>query len=221
MLFRKPNQIALSISKAFERYYWLGCDAQRFWWFDLNPQDDLPNTAYVGHHEDLDPRGRQASPSQVLIPPGQLIELLGVTDLPASVQQSALEPVRGKEKAAVVFRIPVEFAGQPAEQHIVVGAITARPLSITFFDNHGGTVARAELSGYKWPGVGPGGTLPAIATRILVTVPDRKVELKINLFSESITADPEKFSDAQFDFDALVRALKPEQVKVMEQPPGE
>ena len=212
-LYRKPDQVALSISKAFERIYWLGCDSQRFWWFDLNPHDEFPDTAYVGRHEYLDRPGD----IEVFIPPRQLIELLGVTDLPPEAQVATVQPLRGPEKSAVAFRAPAEFAGLPGERYTTVGAVTAQPLAITFVDAHGGTLARAELSGYK-PITTPGkplGAVPAVATRITATLPGRGVELKIVLFAESLTGDPEKFSDSQFDFEALQRALRPERVRLL------
>ena len=210
--YQKPDELALALGKLGDTWYWLGSNAQRFWWFDLNPQDDRPNTAYVGRHEDLDSTNAR---SGVLLPPRQLIELLGITTLPAAAEQVAVEPVRGREQTAVTFRVPVTFGGRPAFQQIRVGTITSHPMSIEFIDTDGQLLASAQLGGYKplpTPGA-PLGAWPAVPTRITALLPEHGVELKIVVDSPSLTSEEEKFSDAMFDFDAIRADKKPQEVK--------
>ena len=208
LLFSKPDQVALSLGKLGEKWYWLGGDAQRFWWFDLNPQDDKLNTAYVGYHHDIDP---QNPDPQLLVPPRQFIGLLGLTDLPESAQMRAGDARRiaGPDKLAVAFHVPADPAAGTLEQRIVLGTVSGRPLEIAYIDAGGATIASAKLGRYQsMQTVGP-----AVPTRIELTVPARKAELKISL--EAMSGEADRFSDAQFDFESLARSLKPERIETI------
>lgn len=109
----RPNKLALSIGKLGETLFWLGCDADRYWWFDLTQR---PRVGFVGRHTGpgrdlpdnpaatIDPRHLLAVLNLLPIPPddGNTSQqwspdgrLIGVTTrLPSfsNAPDSALEP---------------------------------------------------------------------------------------------------------------------------------
>jgi len=77
----QPDHVAMSIGKIGETFFWLGCDSQRYWWFDLSGK---PRAMYVGAHENYE--RSQARRIGVVVAPLDLVRLLGIVPLPATGQ---------------------------------------------------------------------------------------------------------------------------------------
>ena len=211
LFVRKPRELALTIGKLGDIYFWLGCNERAFWWFDENPHDKLPNTAYIGLNENIGKPGMPRLPTPV--PPDQLIELLGITELPPESIEAAKVTMPKGGGAAIWFDIPNRLSNNTVKQRVLVGAITGRPLAIQFADQQGRIIAEARLSEYQLMKVpdAPYGAWPYVATRIDINIPEPKSSLTLHM--EGLRSDKSKFKDALFDFAALQAARKPEQIR--------
>lgn len=208
LIIRKPHDLALAIGKLGNVMFWLGRNADRYWFFELNPPDNQPPIAYVGQIDELD----QLRPNQLPLPirPDQLIDFLGITNLPDDFE---VVPAAGQGPGVYLLR-----------EHDIPGASRRywwldeklRPTRIGFIGTDGEVVAEAALSAYKpLPLAGsPPGAWPDVATRIEIKLPANRANVLLNL--SDLTTEKSKFSDAQFDFDRLVRAHTPQQVRVIE-----
>ena len=205
LIVRKPHDLALAIGKAGNVFMWLGRNAERYWLFELRPPKDQPTTAYVGRIDELD----RIDPRKLPLPvrPDQLIELLGITELPDGIEVAITEPPNAGY--AVLGPVP----GSGARTYWSLDE-KLRPTRVGFIDPASGEViAEAELSNYKpLPITGaPPGAWPDIATTVEIKVPASRANLKLIL--SDFTDDPAKIKDAQFDFERLVAANKPQQVR--------
>ncbi|MBI1367452.1 MAG: hypothetical protein GC162_02235 [Planctomycetes bacterium] len=200
LIIRKPDDLALAVGKLGNTLFWIGSNREQFWMFDLTGGNDQPHVAYVGKHADVGKPGMKAMP--LPIHPRQLIELLGVT------------PIGDGDRMSVVdHRVVVERAGS----RMILDAPSALPSHIELLDPAGEPIVSAELSAFaplQKANIGPGGW-PSIATRLLITLADRDASMSINLDSPTNGRARDQVHDAQFDFDQLVNALKPDRVEVL------
>lgn len=208
LIVRKPDEFALAVGKLGNTILWLGRNAERYWLFELKPPKGQPATAYVGRIDELDGVGPRRLP--LPIRPDQLIELLGVTPLP-----DGLTVTRPAEQPGLYQVLGPSVPGQ-ARTYWWLNA-ELRPVRIGFIDPADGQViAEAQLSEYRdLTMVGqPPGAWPYVPGRVEIRVPRSRASLR--LFLSDVTNDPKKFRDAQFDFEALVKALKPQRIEVIE-----
>ncbi len=211
LIVRKPNELALAIGRLGNTMYWLGCDAERYWMFDLNPPEDQPKTAYIGSRA-LAHTHRLPLP----INPNHLLGMLGIQALPTDAheghmhwhnngtegmlhthfvqindtQQGAIDPAQ-LVQSRVVFDVP----GRRLRERVAVRG-------------EDDLLLRSTLSKYKpLKRVNqPPGAFPDVATRFEMELPPQKARLSLTL--SELTDDPKKIKDVQFDPAKLIRMLK-------------
>jgi len=139
------------------------------------------------------------------IRPDALIDLLGITTI---ANNPSLQPVA--DSSGVTFIVSDPELEDGPRGYIRLDANTARPQHVTLTDAYGMILLHAELDQYD--GAAPG-SWPKLPTRIVVT--SEQYDAELTLFLSSLTDGKArgKVKDAQFDFDTLKNALKPEKIQ--------
>jgi hypothetical protein len=200
LIVRKPGEMALAIGKLGVTRFWLGCDDERYWFFDL--AEDR-RTAYVGRQDRIATERSESLP--LPIRPDRLIRLAGITPLPRYDDASAVRVERtptghritlpaDKALGGLVMRTTVDDACRATRIELLM------PDGRLLIDAALSAFARMEITGQ------PPGAWPEIARRIRVALPYHRAE--VSLFIEKLTDDPTRVKDVQFDFDKLTAALR-------------
>jgi hypothetical protein len=206
-IIRKPADMALAIGKLGNTMYWVGSDATRFWFLDLNPQKGQPRTAYIGRHEGLGKPGMRPLP--IPIRTDDLVQMLGITPVEA---KATAEPGVVDKQPGYWFASPM---GSTGTRRMFIAESPARALAVQFVGPDGKMVAESKLGVYQplnLVGKSPA-EFPDIPTRIEVNIPARSARL--TLFLSDMTDDKNKVRDAQFNVDQLVKLLKVEHVETL------
>lgn len=218
LIWRRPNDAALSIRHAGTNIlYWIGCDAEQYWLFDLNPPDGQPTTVYFGRQDAV---GRQLEhPLPVPIAPYQLVDLLAITPLPAQADEIDHNP-----DGSTVLTYPLSAAGY--FKRMLVAKDADRPQRIILFKTAEAAappdtepelaaaeiVAEAEYS--RWTPMEldgrPLGAWPDVPGRIQIFIPAHQATISLGLSQISDGKRREKVHDFQFNLDVLTTRLKPE-----------
>lgn len=213
MIVRKPHDLALSIGKLGETFYWLGCDADQFWLFEMHPPDDQPTTAYYGRFADF----TQQAAAKLPIPlrPDRLIDLLGITALPADVT-TVIPPV--VDATGATFIMPLGDSPDDPQRggriYIRLDGRTALPEHVTITAPDGRMLLSAKLGKYQPMHIdnAPPGAFPDLPTFITVTSDEQNAQLTLHISDATDGRAAHRVKDAQFDFDTLLHAMNPKQV---------
>ena len=190
-----PDRLSLTAGKVHD-FLRLGCDGQRYWWFDLRGPD---TAVYFGRVSGVGAKVSASSPLRV--PPHDLVGLLGI---------GPINPDAGGSVQAYQDKWLVEPHG--ARTRLLLDRRTARPVRIDLIDNHGYSRLTAELSGYQrieMTGLSRG-RLPLLATRIVIS--DLATGARARLSLSQSTGDRDAIRPQWFDLDLLIKALKPDEV---------
>lgn len=209
-----PDRLALAVSK-IQTVFWMGCDAQRYWLFDLR---DEPRKGYVGRHDRLD---AHAAASKLPLPvhPRQLPWLLGLVKLEPPSANAAAPPVKTEHGRYVI---------EPPETgvRLSIDPVSALPVTVALLDPDGAVVVQASLTGSVLVELGnvSRGGWPRIRTRTDVRLPDDAGRITIDLarMTDARAAIHERKRKAfktAFDFEELARRLKIAEVIDLDQPP--
>ncbi len=217
LIVRKPRELALAIGKLGEVMFWVGSDAERFWFFDLKPPENKPPRAAVGKHADIGKPGMPELP--IPLPPDHLITLLGINALPesrADAPITATQETVGDQTFDLVT-IPLYPARPALLEKIRIDTKTHYPVTITILDGNQ-ILADAKLTDYqpiKIAGKAPG-AFPDLAMNIELTLPARKARVKL-LLSDAVDGKASnKVKDAQFNFETLTGRFNPNPVRILE-----
>ncbi|QNN23707.1 hypothetical protein HED60_15985 [Planctomycetales bacterium ZRK34] len=216
LIIRKPAELALAVGKLGETFLWLGADGERYWLFDLHPPNDQPKTAYLGRFDQFTEQAAAKLP--IPIRPDRLISLLGITPLPAANEQS---PIPLTDDTSATFMIPQGNALDGPRMYLRIDAASSLPSHVTVVDELGRILLHARLDQYeplKRDGAPPG-AWPALPTRITVTSEQYDATLTLHLDSPTDGKARDKVKDAQFDFDTLVKMLRPEKIESLDAEP--
>ncbi|TVQ31243.1 MAG: hypothetical protein EA376_10255 [Phycisphaeraceae bacterium] len=205
-----PGRLALSVGKLGETLFWLGCDEQRYWWFDLHES----NQASIGRHQNL---GRSCNKSLGLpAHPHDIIQLLGVTPLPTgSIASSARVGWSGDGRWIVV-----EIPGAAGYTQYFIDPQTYEPGWIKLLHpSERSPLVHAELDNYEnVVRRVEGGFFPRMASRISIRTPDEAGEIRLTLSALSDgREDRGRLADSAFSFDALSRAYRPQSVVILDE----
>ena len=204
-----PDRIALSIGKLGHTMFWIGCDPQMYWLFDLRDQRVL----YIGRHQ----LAAKSRPDALPLPisPRDLIRLLGVLPIaPDTVttpvpQWTAHTPT---EAGYIITTHPTHPLEQPTSY--LLDPRTARPIRIQLIDQQNNRTITALLS--RWErmtlnGVPPGGH-PSVSTRIKINDPNHDGTATLFLADVSDGVEDNRIKPKAFDLERLIKALKPERI---------
>jgi hypothetical protein len=196
-----PRHTALRAEKLGDVLFWLGSDDERYWMFDLVR---TPSTLLVGAHE-----ASGARPPGLLVPPLALVDLIGLTPLPAPETLSARTVIRDGEER-IVLEGP--GAGGPMRLFIVPGRDV--PDRVEVLDAEGRPVLEASLVEYAsvlLPGRSRIG-LPRMPGRIDIVDAEGTMFVKLAIGETTVDA-PERQWAVVFDLDRLVESMRPDEIR--------
>jgi len=201
----QPAGLALSVGKVGETLFWLGSDDERFWWFELG-EDSRASVAL--HENALAPcLGDAALP----VHPLDLLDLLGVTPIPATSDRAPLVGPGG--------RLVVDAPARAGARRLFFDPETLRPVRVELWrsgEREPAVVAalsedeRVDLP--ATPGVDP-----RVASRVRVTQRDADAEVVLFLSDLSDGSQFGRLAPAAFRFGALVDSLAPDRVVVLDE----
>lgn len=207
LIVRPPHELALSIGKLGRTRFWLGCDAQRYWLFDLADDERI---AYVGRQNNVYRAARQVLP--IPLRPDQIITLLDLTPLPDPTDLGGdVLVTRSGDEHLIVLPPDRKIAGLV---RMVRMDAAFRVTRIELLDRFGAPVITADLSRFDRMRIDdlPTERRPDIAERIHITIGAGEDATEITIFVQSATFGENKVRDKQFDFQTLVKALKIDRV---------
>ncbi|MBI1336183.1 MAG: hypothetical protein GC164_04380 [Phycisphaera sp.] len=205
-----PDKVALTIGKLGKTLFWVGCDSERYWLFDLTDSDH--KVAYVGR------LSRMASAdfdSPFPLHPSDVPALLDMVKLALTP-----EPATGQTLKWAFGAWVIEQPG--FSRTVYLDHDTARARRVEVKDTTGRITAVSELSDWEIPADGGNETAPGFpGTRPLTLATDIRVELplrqtRIALALKNLTTSELKFNVRQFDFEKLCAALEVDEVVDMD-----
>lgn len=189
-----PRRVSLTLTSAVgDMYFSIGSDETRYWLFDLL---NKPRTLLFGRH-DLATE-RKAAALGVPVLPLDLIELMGISPIPAHGGEA-----ERSEAGLLVVRAPA----QGGSKAVWLEPRTFMPRRIVLFDRSGLAVVSCELeSDVTVPVRDDVAANPRMATVYRVRTPRRDMDLTIRL--NGLENRGRAMRDTPFDFDRL-RELRP------------
>lgn len=195
-LMIRPDRLALTVGKLGQTLFWLGCNGQRGWIFDLQSQ---PSVLYL---YDSVQAVQADSLIAALLRAGGPACLLGLVEL---------EP----EIARVVTVQEGCWVLEPADvpMRLWIDPVRAVAVQVDLLDEEGRTLATAKLSRHEPVDLSPpAGFRPLLARRIEIVLADGQQRLTLFLSDVSAGLAETRIQDRAFDLEALIRALKPEKI---------
>lgn len=199
----QPAHVSLSVGSYLDRmYFYLGCNAERYWWID-SMKDDA-HVALVGSIP-LANRERSAELG-VPVHPLDLLELLAITPLP----EEGADPVWSGDGASIMLQAPARWG----TRRVFLDRLTRDPVRVELLDDAGRLVASADHRLHIPVRIEGAGVYPSIGGRITIALPTLEAEVIIDLKDpESSTARPKARA---FDLDALLRATRTTDVRSLD-----
>jgi len=198
-----PTRVAFSVGKLGNIMMWAGCDATRYWLFDLRDA----RSVMIGRHANA----KRLEPDDLPVPvqPLELVRLLGVTPI---------EPEPRRAASPALWDAGAYVVDVPGGVRVWVDPATFFARRIDLLDDKNATRISCLLSAYEPMELDqqPPGAWPKVATRLAITIAPRESqsEAKMTVFLSGLTdgiAD-EKIRDNAFDYDSLRRIFKVEDV---------
>ncbi|MEZ6318056.1 MAG: hypothetical protein R3B49_04765 [Phycisphaerales bacterium] len=156
----QPDDLALSLGKVGETRLHLGSDGERYWWLDSIDPDHA--VALVGRHDKV--TLEKAAALGLPVHPLDLIELLGITPLPAKGRSVGWS----KDGTEAVFNVPARWGSR----WVWVDPVTFEPRKIALADEDFKVLAEADLEKYDIVRIdGDATRQPEVATRVIVRTP--------------------------------------------------
>ncbi|HYE03031.1 MAG TPA: hypothetical protein VD963_07325 [Phycisphaerales bacterium] len=186
-----PDHLALSLSKAGKRVFWLGGDGQRYWWIDLLEE----NTATVWSASTA---ARESAQAGLGLHPREIVRLLGIVTLPdeGRTQWSSDGRLLGLSSRT-------EAGGL---QRVWADPDSLEPRKIELYGPDGRLTVVADLEGYQHlPIRGIGGGGPRLPRLVAASIPVTGTDLRLSLARPEGNAA--RISRDAFDLGALTRAL--------------
>ncbi len=198
--YAAPDRIAVRIGKLGDTYFYLGCNAQAFFWIDLYENSE----AWIGRHDEL-----ISEYSIGPVHPRDLIQLLGVTRIPDKAPANIQGPIWTKDQ-----QIQLDLPTPRGYRRLVLDPARLEPSRVALLDESGAVLSQSELFGYgNVPIKGSGDISPRVPNRIEVTVPDQEAEIRLRLHGTEIRP----INKRAFDFDALRRAYRVKVVHMLDE----
>lgn len=206
-----PDRMALSLGKAGRRLFWFGCNAERYWWLDLQ---DEP-TAWVGKRTTDGRTARQEL--GVNIAPWDLIRLIGVLRIDPAAAGAA-----EWSKDGSLIGLTTAIGGSEAEsdrdgeadrdtarwttgyQRVWMDPKDHFPVRIELWDESRRRVVVAKLEGDERAEIKDRpvmGTRPRMPAYVTVTPEGSEAEIRLNLSDLS----DQRISDAAFRLEDVLR----------------
>ncbi|MCE7971564.1 MAG: hypothetical protein DYG93_07870 [Leptolyngbya sp. PLA2] len=214
LLIRRPNDLALSVNKLGETYFYLGSNEGFYWWIDLT--DRSRRYALVGLHDLATPE--TSLEFGVPVHPRELVELFAITPLPmpeAPGVGPAAPPgwTRWSDDGRL---LGVILPSRWGTRRMWLDPDTYEAAMVELLGEDGEPIAVSTLSRYDYvPVRGDGRVGPRMAMMIRVDVPDAETTITLRLF------EPEnrEVSDRAFDLERLLRDFRVAEVFSLDERP--
>ncbi|MEX0746121.1 MAG: hypothetical protein WD118_11015 [Phycisphaeraceae bacterium] len=197
LIYRRPNEIAMTVGQLGQTVLWAGSDDERYWLFDLHQND----TVMVGRHEFVGrPCARQLA---YPVSPHAMPHLLGLLPLPPSA-----------DAEVIIDRNYFRIDPPGTDVRIWIDPTSWQPQRVDLLNDAGESVVAARLWRHEsvrmetvardaWP---------RIATAANIYVLGEEGYLSLSLGSLSDGRRRNQVRDQTFDFDVLLRAHRPREV---------
>lgn len=201
LLFHAPRSTTLTIEKLGKWYLWAGSDAGRYWLFDRT------GDGLLLRHGRHDGPGAAAGLGLPVRP----------ADLPLLLGLQPLDPAEPWKLQAFTPRDETSPPGLVLSKpglRLFLDRHTSAPRRVDLLDADGRPALSAELSIQRTPVVDPAlpenerHFLPAKVRLYPAAQPGRAMRLELEIVRAEVGGTP-----AAFDFDKLVRSLKPDRVE--------
>lgn len=210
--FVAPARFALSVGKLGEVIVYLGCDEQRFWWFE---RGDADRVSVCRHANAGAPCAEGAGlPAHPL----EIIDLMGVLELPlrgGRVQRST----RGE----IVVDLPGRGSGPDGPgaggfTRIALDPTTYEPTLIgVYARGNAKPLLLARLEEYANVQIaGRGSIAPRMASRVVITHAESDTEIRLSLAGMTDGVREGRIPSEAFDLQALLRVFSPAEVRVLD-----
>lgn len=191
-----PRRTALRGEKLGETYIWLGSDADRYWMFDLAGDT---RRLYVGRHDTF----TEQDAVSVLVRPVTLLDLLGLTPLPA------FEPAATSfDEARTAWVVRVEGAGGP--MRVFLDPTSALPVRVESLDDAGEIVLFSDLGRYAAVRIGGMSVLALPRAPTLIDISNPEGTVAVKLAFGDVTGET---APRVFDLRGLIDHLRPERIE--------
>ena len=204
--FIAPDRFALSIGKISEVLFWLGCDEDRYWFFQMHDGEQVS----IGRNDNL---GRPCSRDLGLpASPIDIIDLLGVTPLPSTATGATSWSTNGRW-------LVVDAPGRLAWRRLFLDPKTYLPARVELYDPNDTTEPLVISSIELYDRVeldGVGGFMPEAPSRLQIDHPASETSIRLFLHNLNDGKTNGRLSDAVFTFESLVEAFGPEEVIVLD-----
>ena len=214
LLIRRPHDLALSVNKLGETYFYLGSNENFYWWIDL--ADRSRRVALVGLHDLATPE--TSLEFGVPVHPRELVDLLAISPLPlpeAPGVGPAAPPgwTRWSDDGRL---LGVILPSRWGTRRMWLNPETYEASMVELLGEDGEPIAISTLSRYDYvPVRGDGRVGPRMAMMIRVDVPDAETTITLRLF------EPEnrEVGDRAFDLERLLRDFRVAEVYSLDERP--
>jgi hypothetical protein len=208
----RPTRVALSVGKLGETLFWLGCDAQRYWWMDLSGKSRV---ASVGRHDGParragagDGDGGVVGGLAATISPRDLFVLAGIEPLPVDGGGRTMWSADGRSLG--VMTAWGGGGGAGGTRTMWLNPTTLEPERVELAVG-GRVVLSSKLREYEpVEQIGDSRIRPQVPGRVFITHAGSGAELR--LYLSGLENDPKRFAAAAFEFEALTKFLRVESV---------
>ncbi len=215
----RPDRVALSIGKVGQVLFWLGCDAERYWWMDLAGAEHV---AHVGRHDGparaAAARGQGQGGMVGSVSPRAVARVLGIVPLPAQ-GGTAEWSADGRQIVATTAIETDGRTGGGTRQRVWIDPGKNIAVRVQLIGPDGRPELSAELSEEQFVELkGKAGPLPGVAGKVFVRHPASDTEIRLFLDGlESGAGSAVRAKPAAFNFDALCKALRIDRVVDLDQ----
>ncbi|MBX3357206.1 MAG: hypothetical protein KF745_02140 [Phycisphaeraceae bacterium] len=210
----RPDHLALSLNKAGKRLFWFGCDADRYWWFDVV---DTP-VAHVGRHATFDAARLDPRTPGLTIRPLDVIRVLGIVPLPVG----ANGPGGGQVLGATQWSADGRLVGVTTRtdsgglQRLWLDPESFEPRKVELFSPDRTVEIIADLNEYAYVRITGASSGPRMASELAVLhVPSGSL-IRLNLYD--LQDGRRVMKPDAFNFDELVRVFQVESVTDLDSP---
>lgn len=205
-MFVKPSRVAISAGKFGQQLFWAGANESLFYVFNLSSD---PKTVYYGRYMDFG--GVLMSQIAMPVNPQDLLMMIGVEALPtaAALEQELFAGLK-LEGHTEWYWGDVLVETPDGRWRLLVDPQTALALRVDMLDTQGTSVLSCTLSDHERINT-PTGLGPRVATKIRIESAERQGDLTLSLSDMTDAKGTRRIRDRAFDFEALVRSLKPDE----------
>ncbi|MCC7389961.1 MAG: hypothetical protein IT431_14465 [Phycisphaerales bacterium] len=203
----QPDKTSLSIMKVGATYFYLGSDAEGYWWLDMSEAEH--KTALYGKHAEATPE--LVAELGLPVHPRELLELFGITPLPVRGPGEVVEPgsVDWDESRGM---LRVRTGAMWGQRVVWLDPVTMAPQRVELLGPGGVLRAVCDMGRYiSAPVRGDGRVPPKLASQYRVEMPTTGARATLELYG----AENKPINARAFDFANLVESYGIDEVYLL------